>query len=243
MLPAVQETTDQFRRDLSVAFGNRFECLVITGSHARGDAHANSDIDLWLFLDTVSLPDLDTVGQLVQNLASQPEVNVQCTSFTEVAAGAFHEGFSPLQLHFDGQVLHGTLRLQPPSRTQALREAAAIASFVTMSCRHYIVGRTPADSLLKGKLRNWVLKPLMWALRYEVFARTGHYPKELHQLVQTADSPSARELVQVFRQLLSEEFQGDSLQVVQKAEGVARHLMHAGIFSPNACPTNRPTEQ
>lgn len=226
MLQTVRDKIERLRCELVHAFGGRFECLVLVGSHARGDAHGDSDIDLWLFLDEVSLEDLKRVGQLVGELGSRPEVNVQCTSFGEVGSGAFREGFSPLQIHFDGQVLHGTVRLERPARSDVVREAAAIACFVMMSCRHYIARRESAESLLKGKLMNWVLKPLMWALRYEVFARTGRYPKRLEELAQTAGTEAARELVEVFRQLLTAEFRGNCIEVVDKAECVARRVMH-----------------
>lgn len=233
MLQTVQEMIQQLQHELLAAFGSRFECLVLTGSHARGDAHAGSDIDLWLFLDHVSWADLSTVGGVVGRVNSatsagachRPEVNVQCTSFAEVATNAFTQGFSPLQLHFEGQVLHGSLRLERPSPARIRQEAAAIACFVTMSCRHYVTSQEPEQSLRQGKLRTWVLKPLMWALRYDVLARSGNYPRTLDELAQAPISPPARELVEAFSQLLKPEFHADCRSVLKKADEVARELM------------------
>lgn len=219
------DRVERFKTELVAAFGHRIECLAMVGSHARGDAHAGSDIDLWLFLDRVSLEDLRVVGQLVARAGRKPEINVQCATFAEVATGSFQEGFSPLQLHFDGCVLHGELRLPPPTERQVLAAAGAISAFVLMSCRHYIASQEPEESLAKGKIRNWVLKPLMWALRYDVLARTGTYPVTIEELAQTPISQEARDLVLIFKQLLTSDCAGPCMPIVERAEALSRLLV------------------
>lgn len=219
------DRVERFKTEVLAAFGSRAECLVLTGSQARGDTHAASDVDLWLFLDELSVPDLHRVGDIVKKSGTAPELNVQCATSREVASGAFREGFSPLQLHFGAQILHGELRLPSPSREDILAEAASLAAFVMMSCRHYIVGQESEAALAKGKLDHWVLKPLSWALRYEVLARTGTYPRELEELTEVAWSEEARELVRIFQQLRTSQFTSRYMPVVERAEATAKQLI------------------
>jgi len=221
----VGDRIERLKTELVAAFGDRVECLAMVGSHARGDAHAGSDVDLWLFLDRVWLEDLRVVGRLVAEAGRQPEINLQCATFAEAASGSFQEGFSPLQLHFDGRVLHGQLRLPPPTIQEVLAAAGAISAFVLMSCRHYIATQEPEESLAKGKIRSWVLKPLMWALRYDVFARTGAYPVTIDELSQAPISQEARDLVVIFKRLVASSYAGPCMPIVERAEALSRLLM------------------
>ena len=133
--------------------------------------------------------------------------------------------YSPLQLHFDGCILHGELRLPAPSKKQALSESGAIASFVMLGCRHYITGQEPEKGLASHKLKNWVLKPFMWSLRYETFARTGSYPTRLDDLAASAFSTEAQNLVRTFQQLCAGTFESPCIPVVETTESVATRLM------------------
>ncbi len=225
MMPNIDDTIDQLKTGLLESFGGRADCLVLYGSHARGDSQPTSDVDICFFLDSLSQVDLRTVGEIIASLHSEREINVQCTTFEEMACAPFQKGFSPLQLYFDGCVLHGELCLSSPSDQEALSEAGAIAGFVMLGCRHYITGQEPEEALANHKLKNWVLKPFMWSLRYESFARTGSYPKQLDNLAASAFSAEARGLVRTFQQLLAETFDEPCIPIVETTESVATTLM------------------
>jgi predicted nucleotidyltransferase len=221
----IQERIESFVKQMSAGFGSRLKCIVLTGSHARGDALPSSDIDTWVFLDDVHQADLSAIGQIVQQLGPGPEVNPQCTSFTEVRSGTFRDQFSPIQLHMDGLIIHGELDLPQPSPKDLLRQAGAIAAFVMMSARHYVTVRETEERLARGKLQKWVLKPLMWALRYEASWREDLYPRTLPDLSKAAFSPEAVRLVGVYQQLLENRFSGPWMREVEQAESVAREII------------------
>lgn len=220
-----QQRIESFVKLLAAEFGHRLQCVVLTGSHARGEARPSSDIDVWVFLDAVRSSDLTTIGQIVERLGPGPELNPQCTSFAEVNSGAFRGQFSPVQLHLDGVILHGRLDVPKPSPEEVLNQAGAIAAFVMMNARHYITVSEPEETLAQGKLEKWVLKLLMWALRYEAFWRGGMYLRSLVDLEKHTFSPEAVHLVQVYQQLLERTFCGPWMPVVKQAEVVAGQVM------------------
>jgi predicted nucleotidyltransferase len=222
----VEDTIGKLKTGLLASFGRRAECLVLYGSQSRGDAQPTSDVDICFFLDSVTLSDLHIVGTVIESLHSEQEINVQCTTFREMASSPFQAGFRPLPLHFEGRILHGDLCLPSPSSRDALAEAGAIAAFVMLGCRHYITGQESEEVLASNKLKNWVLKPFMWALRYEVFARTGTYPLKLDALSVSACSETAQSLVRTFQQLLSGTFNSPCIPVVETTESVATELMN-----------------
>ncbi|MAF12160.1 hypothetical protein CMK11_17075 [Candidatus Poribacteria bacterium] len=213
----------QFREVAVAAFGHRVECLLLGGSHARGDAHASSDIDVLLLLDEVSPHDLQRVACIIASIPSHCELNVQCASTVEMRM--FRGAFEPAQFHLDGIVLHGELSLPPLTDDDVRGAAARIGAEVLMSCRHYMTAREPEAALAAGKLRAWVLKPLMWALRYEGYARLGEYPRDLATLHDVAFSPDAQALVDTYRQMLAGGFDGECLPIVDLTETVARDLL------------------
>ncbi len=213
----------QFKEAAVAAFGDRVECLLLGGSYARGDAHPSSDIDVLLLLDDVSPRDLQRVASIIASVPSHCELNVQCASTAEMRS--FRGACEPAQFHLDGIVLHGELSLPPLTDDDVRGAAARIGAEVLMSCRHYMTAREPEAALADGKLRTWVLKPLMWALRYEAYARLGEYPRDLELLGAVAFSADAQALVDTYRQMLADAFDGECLPIVDMAETVARDLL------------------
>jgi predicted nucleotidyltransferase len=55
--PAVEAALDRLRGALRERFGARVSELVLFGSHARGDAHEESDVDVLVAIDGLSEED------------------------------------------------------------------------------------------------------------------------------------------------------------------------------------------
>ena len=189
---AVPDKAIAFKSKMLEQFGPRLKCLILTGSHARGDFREDSDIDLWLMFDEVNIDNLREIGNIVTNLAAgpgtSPEINAQCATSDELKTRAFTEQFSPVQLHCEGIILHGKLDLSKPTKEELLIECSRIASFVLMSARHYISVQESEVSLQQGRLQKWIINPLMWALRYEILANTNVYPRTSDDLLLAASS-------------------------------------------------------
>jgi predicted nucleotidyltransferase len=56
--PLVRQALDAFVGDLRARFGDRLVRAVLFGSHARGEAWEESDVDVDVVLDRVSRPDV-----------------------------------------------------------------------------------------------------------------------------------------------------------------------------------------
>jgi predicted nucleotidyltransferase len=154
------EKIESFKSKCVSSFGERLECLVLTGSYARGDYTPQSDIDLWVLIKNLSLKDIQKVGKIVSEIPKPPEINPQCTSIAEMGNDAFKDEFNPIQLYVDGIVIHGSLPGPVPSFSAVMSYASSIAAFALMSARHYLAVKETEESLSRGKLLKWVIRPV-----------------------------------------------------------------------------------
>ena len=84
----------------------------------------------------------------------------------------------------------------------------------------------------KGKLRTWILKPLMWALRYEALYRTGVFPKKLKDLKDGTFNQSAKTLIDTYDKLNNNiEIQDMYMKFVIESEKISQQLIHSRIMS------------
>jgi uncharacterized protein len=51
--PEVREAIERFRESVRSRFGGRLRQITLFGSQARGDAHADSDVDLLVVVDAL----------------------------------------------------------------------------------------------------------------------------------------------------------------------------------------------
>lgn len=74
----IQELMTQARAGLSALYGDRLRGLYLFGSHARGEAGRDSDVDLLVVLDEVShyYGELQRSAELVADLALEFDVSV-----------------------------------------------------------------------------------------------------------------------------------------------------------------------
>ena len=74
---------EKLRRALTRAYGNRIERLVLYGSRARGDARADSDYDVALFLHDLKSPwpELDHIAQIELDIMDETEAFIHTTPF------------------------------------------------------------------------------------------------------------------------------------------------------------------
>ena len=219
-MPVVHE----FKERLLSSFGDRLTSVVLTGSHARGDARSDSDVDLWIFLDRIDAEDLIILARILGKIPTRPKINPQYTTFQEVQESSFRHEFDPMQLHFDGVIVHGRLDLPKPSPEAVLLAARTIASAVVMSCRHYLTTDESGEALEIWKIHRWVLKPLMWSLRYEMFYRTGRFPRTLNDLALSTENTAASSLVRIYEVHLEDGHTSDPFKVLQMAYGTAQNI-------------------
>lgn len=89
----IRELLRAFKKGLDGLYGERLEGLYLFGSHARGEAQLDSDVDLVVVLDEVSDygREIRRTSELTAALALEYEVSISCV-FTSRADWLRAEG-------------------------------------------------------------------------------------------------------------------------------------------------------
>lgn len=164
-------------------FGGRVRFIGLQGSYARKEAHADSDIDVVLILDTVSAEDLKTYKKGIQTLPCTGKICGFVSGAAELKGWCKSELF---QFYYDTVPVRGKLEemILPPSAEDARRAALNGACAIYHGCSHNFLHGESAD-MLKS-----LYKSAFFVLQAKFFCQTGiylHSRKELAQKVSGAD--------------------------------------------------------
>lgn len=66
--PSVADALERFASVVRARFGDRVREVVLFGSHARGDAHEDSDVDVLVVIDDLSYRDRTAVFDLAYDV-------------------------------------------------------------------------------------------------------------------------------------------------------------------------------
>jgi len=176
----IPEAAKQFADACLKGHDSRVIAILLEGSFARGDNGDHSDIDLFVLVDTVDTSLLQQIGLIVSGIQTQYELNPAVVSTSELRA--YPELFEYLRVKHDGVVLCGALPEIDSATETELGIAKSIAQEVLMSSRHYLAVAEPEENFAGGKLYNWNLKPLGFALRFFHLDQTGEYIRSVRDL-------------------------------------------------------------
>jgi predicted nucleotidyltransferase len=184
---------DIFIKQLHKIENNNLISVFLTGSFARGEATENSDLDVWCIFDKLDTDTLIKIGHIARNLPvnySQLEVNSQCLTLDEFNSGYFSKFLAYPIIFLEGILLFGndiaTKQLKNDDIEKIYKEFLAE---VLLSIRHYISVNEPIEKLTHQKIKIWVLKPLMFALRLERYLNKKQYPLTINDLASSYDVP------------------------------------------------------
>lgn len=200
------------------------QAVVLTGSFAKGDSTAVSDIDIWAIFNSLKIQDLKLIAGILANYSKTPEINVQCVSSNELLAMPFKKWFSPVQIYVDGIVLHGNLPPYIPYNSEIRNYAASIAAQVLMSSRHYISIAENEESLASGKLLKWVLKPLSWVLRYNALLRSSVYPRTFEDLLRHTVDSEEKQIISAYSEIQNQKYKGSFVSLNEMCHTTALKL-------------------
>lgn len=152
-------------------FGERLSFVGLQGSHARGEAREDSDIDLVVLLDTIDAGDLERYRSIVRET---PEGDLACGFVGSVGALASWPRHELFQFYNDTKPIRGTLpSIDPFTRSDAIEAARVGASGIYhAACHAYVFEGDEADGTLEA-----LFKGAFFTLQALWFARTGEYPK------------------------------------------------------------------
>ena len=164
-------------------FGQRIVFLGLQGSYARGEAAANSDLDVVLILDQVNLTDL----QLYQKaIAALPDGALVCGFFGGKEELAHWSRADLFQFYYDTMPYQGNLAeiFPVPTREDAGQAVHLSACNLYHLVSHQFVHQTDLAGLQAA------YKMVRFALQAKHFAETGDYlqtQKELEEALTGLD--------------------------------------------------------
>jgi predicted nucleotidyltransferase len=93
----LRELLSELRRGLEASYGERLQGLYLYGSRARGEAQAESDVDVLIVLDEVDhyFAELERTAELVSALSLRYDVNI---SRILISSSQWREGDEPFLL-------------------------------------------------------------------------------------------------------------------------------------------------
>lgn len=163
-MPAAVEKLDR-------AFGPRLLYVGLQGSYRRGEATEDSDIDLVVVLDRLSLTDLDAYRETVRGM---PEGDKACGFLCgreELAGWPRHELF---QFRMDTDDYRGVLaEFVPPTSRRDIREGARVGA---ANLQHLLVhGYLYAEPVDRENILAGVCKGAFFVLQSVHYLRSGRY--------------------------------------------------------------------
>jgi len=184
---------DIFVKKIHKIENNNLISVFLTGSFARGEATENSDLDVWCVFNKLDVGILTKIGDISRNLPvsySKLEINPQCLTIDEFNSGYFSKFLAYPIIFLESILLFGdniaTKPLQDDNVEKMYKEFLAE---ILLSIRHYISVNEPVEKLTYQKIKIWVLKPLMFALRLERYLHKKQYPLTINDLASSYDVP------------------------------------------------------
>ena len=195
---------------LKERLGENLKCIVVTGSYGREEPRENSDIDTWIITSFINLGILKDIHQVVSSSSTTARIEPYCITEKEIANRHFKHGFSPVQCYLDGKVIFGMLPFPMCTNEEIADECGQILTFMLMSLRSVLLQNYHSD--IETLRRNtYLVKWLIWALRYEALLRTGTYPKKTEELMKAVYSDVERFYIELIYK--EYDFESTSMEV------------------------------
>lgn len=171
--------------------GGNLLSVYLAGSCARGDGGKNSDLDIFCIFGEVNTGVLSDVGFCARNNSvsyESVEINSQCMSIVEFQSGEFNAWSERSVRALDSVLLYGEDLCGVPAKSEIEAIYKKYAAEIIMSIRHYISVDEPKEKLTHGKIKAYILKPLMFALRLEIYCKKDIFPLSEKELLEACDN-------------------------------------------------------
>ncbi len=171
---------DSFADAVRQAFGERVYCIGLQGSHARGEATADSDIDVVVILDEWREADWPRYEAVLNGLPERDKVCGFVSGKRELLAWEPSELFG---FYYDTKPWYGDLEeLKTRFHMADARRAVRIgACGIYHACAHNRL-HEKSEEMLRG-----LYKSAFFTLRADYFCRTGKFIRKKSELLSLLD--------------------------------------------------------
>lgn len=211
--------------------GDNVKSIILTGSYARGDAFDSSDLDIWSIFKVLDINILREVGEITRNLPvnyKKCEVNTQCLTINEFNSGYFSHFLAKPIIYYEGILLYGEDVCRSISKSEITETYKRILAETLLSVRHYISVDEQKEKLTYPKLKTYILKPLLFALRLERQNSIGVYPLSTYDLLLSYKNNDCEILLQWFRdkEKLMDNINKDHNYVLERMNNIIVMLLY-----------------
>ena len=182
-----------FLKKLDETFGERVFFAGYQGSYARGEATEKSDIDVVVILDKLTVEDINTYSNMLDELKYRERVCGFISGKDELMAWATSDLF---QFYHDTKSLIGTLDcLLPLIDEAALKKAIKLgACNIYHGCLHNMLHKGGVEDLKA------LYKMASFTVQAIVFYKTGSYIREMKYLADI-EMPQEQNIIDTFLSL------------------------------------------
>lgn len=183
----IKKWLNTFMEKLDNTFGDRIVFVGLQGSYGRGEASADSDIDVVVIFDQLDEQTLLRYGDMLDQLPQRQKVCGFVSGRAELLCWDPAELF---QFYFDTTPLRGSLEelrglIGPDAAARAVQTGAG---GIYHACVHNILHEKRAEMLKE------LYKSAVFVVQADCFQRTGEYIKHHRALLDRAD-PVHREIL------------------------------------------------
>ena len=182
--------TDEFLQKIEKLFSKRVWFVGLQGSHGRGEATENSDIDVVVILDKLTMPDIMAYNDMLDTL---PHRELTCGFVSGRDEIMNWEPSELFQFYHDTTPIIGSLdELLPLIDSRAVDRAIKTGVCgIFHACVHNMLHEKSEDILMG------LYKAASFVVQAIVFRQTGQYVRLQRQLLQVA-MPEEKTIVENF---------------------------------------------
>lgn len=165
---AINQWMKQYQETVKSIFGSRVLFIGLQGSYGRDEANENSDIDVVLVLDKVSLADLNEYKKAIERLPYRPLI-CGFVSGKEELAGWYRADL--FQFYHDTVSFYGNLDAVIPDLTDADARSTVLTGACNLyhMCSHNYLHGGDVDTL------KVLYKSAFFVLQAKHYSETGDY--------------------------------------------------------------------
>jgi len=172
----IQEWIEQFQKEILLNFKERICFIGLQGSYARGEATENSDIDVVVIFDTLTVDDLKQYDQIISQMSYREKICGFLSGRDEIICWEKSDLF---QFYYDTKAIYGKLDfILPLIKKENVKQAVLIGGCnIYHACCHNIIHEKSLD-ILKA-----LFKQAVFVLQAKYFYDAENYVSKKKELI------------------------------------------------------------
>lgn len=199
----IQEWIKQFQKEILLNFKERICFIGLQGSYARGEATENSDIDVVVIFDTLTVDDLKQYDQIISQMSYREKICVFLSGRDEIICWEKSDLF---QFYYDTKPIYKNLDfILPFIKQENIKQAILIGSCnIYHACCHNMI-HEKSMTILKA-----LYKQSIFVLQAKYFLNTHQYIHKKKELIDKLDLEDKKIINLYFNIQLEEKITDDN---------------------------------